>query len=185
MNEQIQTQEIQKRSYKKLVMPLMVVLSIGLIVAGVYYVNTLTLNVGVKEAFEVSYAILGDGEDTWVGHLCSDEGTQWFVSDVIDTSVTDTMLPGQKRFVCVKIENEAGELPYTITSSIVGGDGSDYDYNQKCLSAFGQYTISGVTVAGDGSIDGITYTGFEVVVADNAPVVTGCIAKINVGRGTI
>ena len=159
------------------------------IVAAAYIVSSFVLNVGVKEAFDVEYAILGDGGTYEVTTLEQAKldciSATYFTPDVIDTSVTDTMLPGQKRFVCVKIENEAGELPYTITSSIVGGDGSDYDYNQKCLSAFGQYTISGVTVAGDGSIDGITYTGFEVVVADNAPVVTGCIAKINVGRGTI
>ena len=162
-------------------------LAVTLVLAAGYIVNTLTLTVGVKEAFEVEYAILGDGGTYEVTTLEQAKldcvSATYFTPDVIDTSVTDTMLPGQSRFVCVKIYNEAGELPYTITSDIVYGDGSLPDKNQECLDSFGEYLIEGIATASNGVTDGETIDGFEVVVADDAAPITNCMATIDVARG--
>lgn len=163
----------EKKSFFKSKMFLFAILPlfvIGLVVATGYIVSTLTLNIGVKEAFTVEYAILGDGQENWDGQTC--EGATYFTPDVIDLANSDTMLPGQSRFVCVKITNEAGTLPYTITSTFTN-DNADYD----CYNAFGNPTDSG------DALTGITYHGFEVKVAGNVKPVSGCLAKINVARG--
>lgn len=173
----------KRKVSKKMLIPIFVILAVGLVFATAYVVHSLTLNIGVKEPFEIKYAILGDGQEGYNGHLCNDTDTQWFTSEDVDLTTSDTMLPGQSRFVCVKIENEAGTLPYTITSSIVYGNGSIPVETQKCIDAFGQPTVSGNANGGNGLVDGITYTGFEVKVAGNAPSVSNCIAKIDVARG--
>ena len=156
---------------KKLLMFVLPILAIVVVSASVYYVSTLTLNIGVKEPFAVRYAILGDGEQGYNGHLCSDSDTQWFTQGDIDITNTDTMLPGQVRYVCVEINNEAGILPVTITSSITGED------EAKCIDAFGTPGIPS-----EDAETGITYHGFEVAVSESAEPVTGCMATINVER---
>lgn len=171
--------ELSKKQ-KLFMLPIFAILLIGSVFAVGYLVNTLTLNVGVKEAFEVEYAILGDGEHNYDGQSCEDIETVWFPSGVIDTSVTDTMLPGQSRYICVKIENEAGVLPYTISANVVGVDELD---TPLCVSAFGQYEVSGLTVASDGITDGVTISGFDITVPANAEPVTGCLATVDVLRG--
>ena len=151
------------------------------IVAAAYIVSTLTLTVGVKEAFEVEYAILGDGQNDYTGESCltAEYNSAENIEAAMESFGTegDTILPGQKRFICARITNYAGELPYTMTASIVGGNG-------KCLTAFGgPYEVTGTTVTDSGTEPGINYDGFEVVVAEDAPIITGCIATINVARG--
>lgn len=176
---------MNKKILYGMVLPLIAVV---VLVSASLIINSLTLNVGVKEAFEVEYAILGDGQNDYTGEACatadynSAEDIELAMQDFGDDG--DTILPGQKRFICAKITNYAGELPYTIDATIVGGDGSDWSYNQECISAFNyDLPVSGITVADDGSEPGITIDGFEVVVADDAPIVTGCKATIDVLRG--
>ena len=169
---------------KKIIYGLMLpLLAVTLVLAVGYIVNTLTLNIGVKEPFQVEYAILGDG-GTYIPGTDTCEGATYYSNSDIEIgqgTESDTMLPGQSRFICVEIENEAGALPYEITASIDGGDLAN---TQLCIAAFGgPYTISGTANAGDNVENAFTYDGFEVIVPSDAPEVTGCIATIDVLRG--
>ena len=173
---------------KQIIVSVIVGIFLLTIVSAVYLVNSLTLTVGVNEAFEVKYAILGDGENDYTGEDC--QNAVYNTAEDIETGMLsfgldgDLIHPGQKRFICAEIENGAGILPYTITGTIIGGDGSNYTYNQLCINAFGNdYLVTGDATASDGSVDGVTYDGFEVIVANDAPIVTGCKASIDVARG--
>ena len=176
--------ELSKKQ-KLFMLPLFAILLIGSVFAAGYLVSTLTLNVGVKEAFEVEYAILGDGQHDYAGEDCP--SADYYQASVIEESIGfegDTILPGQERLVCVRITNYAGELPYTIDATMVGGDGTNTTWNDECNDAF-VYTLPepGITVADSGTEPGITYDWFEVIVAGDAPVVNGCKAVITVARG--
>ena len=165
-----------KKFNKKYLMFGLPILCLALVAA--FVVSTLTLNVGVAEPFEVEYGILGDGGTYEVGvDTCENDATYFALVDfpIAQGLESDTMLPGQSRFVCVKIENEAGIIPYEITADVIGGAG-------LCKDAFGEYTVTGDAVASDGAIDGITYDGFEVIVATDAAPVTGCMVTIDVAR---
>ena len=170
-----------KKFNKKYLMFGLPILCLALVAAG-FLVSTLTLNVGVKEAFEVEYAILGDGQNDYTAESC--QGAEYYPANIIEESIGfegDTILPGQKRYVCVRITNYAGELTYTIDATMVAANVTD---TIKCEDAF-VYTLPepGTTVADTGTEPGITIDGFEVVVAEDAPIVTGCKAVITVARG--
>jgi hypothetical protein len=161
----------KKKMNKKLILPLMVVFAIGLVVAGVYLVNSLTLTVGVAEPFEVEYAVLGDA-GTYTSQSC--DGATYFHST--DTSIpTGNLYAGESRYVCVKINNLAEvSIPYTITQSYLN-DNANYD----CQTAFGNPTPETGTVG----IKSTITDGFLVKIDEGATPVAGCVVKIGVTRG--
>jgi hypothetical protein len=166
----------KKKINKKLMIPLFVILALGLVCAGVYYVSTLNLVVGVNEAFIVKYAVLGDSstytEGTCAGLAVDD--SQWFTA--IDTNIpTGGFYPNEARRVCVRIQN-LGEanIPYTITSRVTNDNEA-----KDCEKAFGNYDFTGTATALD-----YTYKGVTVQIAPDATPVQGCNVQIKVGRGT-
>ena len=150
-----------KKFNKKYLMFGLPILCLALVAAG-FLVSTLTLNVGVAEAFEVEYAILGDG-GTYTGGVEGCNGATYYSNENIEIAQgdeSDTMQPGESRFICVKIENGAGVIPYEITAVM---DGGNVDNTALCVLAFGTPdVINGDAEASDGSVDGITYDGFVV-----------------------
>ena len=141
----------------------------------VYVVNSLTLTVGVKEAFVVQYAVLGDG-GTYDGvTTCENYQEAWFTSDS-QSIPTGGFYPMEARRVCVKIQN-LGEvaIPYTIEAKVTGDNP-----NGDCASAFGlPLTVTGKNAAPQG----LTYDGATVQIAANAKPIEGCTVVISVGRG--
>jgi hypothetical protein len=159
---------------KKFVIPLVVMFAIGLVVAGVYYVNSLTLTVGVAEPFTILYAIRGDAGN-YNGITTCEQATNYFTSDS-QSIPTGNFYPMESRAVCVKITN-AGEaiIPYTITSVVTNDN-----QNNDCANAFGlPRTLTGSAIA-----QGVTYDGAIVQIAAGATPVEGCNVVISVGRGT-
>ncbi|MCX6749389.1 MAG: hypothetical protein NTW17_01430 [Candidatus Pacearchaeota archaeon] len=165
---------------KKLAIPLLAILAIGLaaatVVATIYIVNSLTLTVGVAEPFTVQYAVIGDAGN-WDGvTTCNSYTGDWFTSDS-QSIPTGNMYAGEGRGVCVKITN-AGEasIPYTITNTVTGSDGNP---NSACTSAFSKPTITGTATA-------LTETrnGVGIIISPSAPPVNDCLVTINVARGT-
>jgi len=163
---------------RKYIFGLIGLFAIGLVTAG-YLVSSLVLTVGVKEAFEVEYAILGNGQNDYEGQSCAN--ADYNTAAVIEASFVDfgdegdLILPGEKRYICARITNKAGELPYNMTAITSG---------PNCIAAFGgPYEDTGTALADDGSNPGITYAGFEVVIPTDAPIVNGCKATIDVTRG--
>jgi hypothetical protein len=161
----------KKKFNKKLMIPLMAVFAIGMVFAVGYIVNSLTLTVGVAEAFEIKYAVMGDG-GTYTGGTCANESLTWFTST--ETSIpTGNFYPMESRAVCVRIKN-LGEvaIPYTINSNVTNDDGT------KCATAFGlPNTISG------SALPGVNYNGKVIQIAANATPVSGCNIVIDVARG--
>jgi len=162
----------KKMSKKKIVIPLMIMLGIGLVIAGVYYVNTINLTVDVLEPFTVQYAILGDAGNYEGTPLCTD--TSIMYSSLTNNGVFDKdgFFPMESRKVCVKIIN-AGEasIPYVITSTTTGGT--------ECRNAFANKQLIGIAKPGN------TIDGALVTIASDAKDIEDCNIKIEVGRGVI
>lgn len=159
---------------KKLIIPLIVLGVISLVVAGVYYVNTINLTVDVKEPFTVEYAILGDAGNYDGVTLCSNPSITYYTLDNDGVFDKDGFYPMESRKVCVKITN-AGEasIPYVITSTTTGTN------NVICKSAFADTQKTGTAVSG------VTYDGALVTISADAIPINDCNVKIEVGRGTI
>jgi hypothetical protein len=168
----------EKKNKKFLLTILIAVFTISLVCAGVYYVSTLNLTVGVKEAFVVKYAVLGDA-GTYTDGTCAGlalDDPQWFTAT--DTNIpTGGFYPNEARRVCVRIHN-LGEvaIPYVITSRI-----TNENANGDCEHAFANQTLSGNVVNGLGYVN----EGVTVQIAPDAKVVDGCNVQIKVGRGTL
>jgi hypothetical protein len=148
---------------------------IGFASATVYVVNTLTLTVGVKEAFTVQYAVIGDG-GTYITGNCADVAGQYWFDSNSQNIPTGGFYPLESRKVCIRINN-LGEaaIPYTIKSNVTNDNA-----NQDCAKAFGlPKTLTGSAVA-----KGFTYDGAIVQIAADATPVEGCNVVISVGRGT-
>jgi hypothetical protein len=167
----------EKKNKKFLLTILIAVFTISLVCAGVYYVSTLNLTVGVKEAFVVKYAVLGDA-GTYTDGTCAGlalDDPQWFTAT--DTNIpTGGFYPNEARRVCVRIQN-LGEkaIPYVITSRVTNDNEA-----KDCENAFGNYDLTGSADA-----LGYTYKGVTVQIAPDAKVVDGCNVQIKVGRGTL
>ena len=169
----------KKKSFWKSKMFLFAILPlfvIGSVFATYFIVSSLTLTVGVGEAFTVQYAILGDGGD-YVGK--NPEGdcaavTTWYDS----ISPTGNIIVGEDRLFCVKITNIAeAAVPFVIEETITHGTDAIIPL---CEEAFGQAPITG-NVPASGSIT----VPVLVAPATNATPVTNCIVTIDVGRGTL
>ena len=164
----------EKKSIKKLLIPLFTILLIGSVFAvGIgYLVNSLTLTIGVAEPFEVQYAVIGDA-GTYTTGTCSDESLTWFTS-TSESIPTGNFYPNEARLVCVRINN-LGEvaIPYTI-SSVVTND----NLNNDCANAFGlPETLLG------SALNGVNYNGKMVQIAPDAIPIQGCNVVISVLRG--
>jgi hypothetical protein len=174
-----ENQNTKKKLNKKLLIPMFALLLIGTVFAVGYVVNNFVVKSDVYEPFTVQWAVIGDA-DNWDGVTGCDVYTGAWANvptDGLDVDMVG-LYAGEGRAVCFKITNLAqADIDYTISNSIldVDGDWSNYD---KCLSAFGVHTLSGVaTQLTD------TKTGVGVVVVDSAEPVNDCRLKIEVSRG--
>ena len=158
------------------------VLVIGSVVAGVYYVNSLTLEIDAKESFTVKYAVLGDGgtyeESDGVCEDLSIDDERWFTSES-ESLPTGGFYPGESRMVCVMINN-AGEVavPYQVVQNVLN---EDWTTSQKCKNAFGVVSPGEMT----GTVPGLGYAidGKLVVYSYDAEPVDDCLIEIKAGRG--
>jgi hypothetical protein len=159
---------------------------IGFASATAYVVSTLTLNVGIAEAFTVEYAVLGDGGSyvytSWDQAMTDCGLATWFTSTT-EKIPTGDMKVGEKRFVCVKITNLAeAAIPYVISTTVTKGGVA----NETCSAAFAKPSITGTVVAKAHSGDaGVAITGDLVQPAVDATPVSNCDVTISVGRGTV
>lgn len=172
MEEQIEKKSFVKRKVMGIPVVLLMVLGIGMVLAAGYIVNSLFLTVGVGEAFEVQYAVMGDSGNYVTGDCAN--ATVWFISN--STSIpTGNFYPMESRKVCVKIHNLGqADIPYTITSTVTNDNTAG-----DCVKAFGNHNIAGnATALTD------TYEGVIVQIAANATPVSGCIVRIDVARGS-
>jgi hypothetical protein len=146
---------------------------IGFASATVYVVNTINLTVGVKEAFTVEYAILGDSSN-YNGELCANASYLPLENNGIFDK--DGFYPMESRFICIKIIN-AGQasIPYVINSTTTGSQQNEAD----CKAAFPSIQKIGLAASGE-NIDG----AFVQIAAD-AKNVSDCNIQITVGRGTV
>jgi hypothetical protein len=157
---------------------------IGFASATVYVVNSLTLHVGVAEAFTVEYAVLGDGGTyhytDWNTAMADCGQALWFNSE--QNVPTGNMRVGEGRFVCVKITNLAeSAIPYVIATNVTKGGVA----NETCTAAFAHVPITGTALAGTSTGPTDTITGALVQPAFNAAPVSDCDVTITVGRGTV
>ena len=98
---------------KKLAVPLLLILGLGLIVATGYVVKSMTVTADVVEPFNsVEYAI------TDTGTLCS-AAASWV--DMADIDLGD-FYAGESGKICFKIDNYASaSIPYTISGEVLTG----------------------------------------------------------------
>jgi hypothetical protein len=160
---------------KKLLIPLIVVLGVGIIAAAGFVVNSFVINVNIGEPFDsIQYAVLGSGSsyDPVTHGLCS-AVTVWTTysnNEEIEMGYLDA---GESRKICVKITNNAdADLIYTITPTVFSG-------GQACLDAFSG--ISPLTGTATKATD--TITEELVSIAQNASTVDNCKIRIDVARG--
>jgi len=160
---------------KKLVIPAVAILGLGLLVAATgFVVNSFVIKADVIEPFSVEYYIIGDGGD-YDGSYCSEvaEG-DWMVMPDGQELDLDGLYPGEGRKFCVRINNAGeGDIPYTIFSDVLTG----YGNHEDCVSAFGEITKTGT--AGEG----ITIDGEVIEIAPDSPPVEDCRIEISVARG--
>lgn len=178
--------EEKKKSFWKSKMFLFAILPlfvIGSVVAAYFVVSSLTLNVGVGEAFTVQYAILGDGGDyvgTDINADCA-AVTTWYDS----ISPTGNILIGEDRLFCIKITNNAeASVPYVIAETI-----THPTLLTECEKAFKVDTtvapyVGTVPARVDTTLGQVIVPVLVAPALDATPV-TDCVVKIDVGRGTL
>lgn len=112
-------EEKKSNKKKKLISAVALLFVMGFVFAA-YSVITTAVTVEVREPFEISYAILGDGSGNWDVENCSDVGISseagWVSTDDL-TSPLDVghIYAGEERTLCVKVNNlSEAELPYGI-----------------------------------------------------------------------
>jgi hypothetical protein len=166
-----------RKMNKKLLIPLIVVLGVGIIAATGFVVNSFVIKSNVNEPFSVQYAIIGDGGQYDFQTLCANV-TNW---NAIPSGELDVegIYAGESRRVCFKITNLAeAPITYTVSNTVISGDGTNSDANQVCVNAFGQTTETGTAGAKTDTLVGKTIT-----VAGNAVPVQDCRISISVARG--
>ena len=152
-------------------------LAISLVFAAGYIVNYFTIQSDVYEPFgTIEYAIIGDGGN-WDGvTTCQSEGLTWNIyTNGVNVDVQG-LYAGEGRKVCVRITNLAeADIDYTVKSIIMNEAGETYD---KCLSAFGEPSVSGTATKQTTSINGVS-----LVISQGAEPVSDCIIKVETIRG--
>jgi hypothetical protein len=186
----MENKEEKKKSFWKSKMFLFAILPlfvIGSVVAAYFIVSSLTLDVGVGEAFVVEYAILGDGGDYNPGNGidCTNYAGTWFPGD---TSLPPygNITVGEDRLFCIKITNAAeAAVPYVIEETITHASGDPLKIG-NCTTTFmsGPYTGNVPAKIHDGAL-GQVIVPVLVAPALNAVPVANCQVTIKVGRGTI
>jgi hypothetical protein len=164
---------------KKLLIPLIVVFGVGIIAAAGFVVNSFVIKSNVNEPFSVQYAILGDGGQYDGVTLCSSLTEDKWKPIPGDTLDVQGIYAGESRRVCFKITNLAeAPITYTVSNTVVSGDGTDYAANMNCINAFGEVTETGTAGAKTDTLVGKTIT-----VAGNAVPQKDCKISISVARG--
>jgi hypothetical protein len=162
---------------KKILWVVMPLLAITLVLAAGYIVNSFTIQSDVYEPFgNIEYAIIGDGGN-WDGTTnCLSEGLDWKTYENGYNADVQGLYAGEGRKVCVRITNLAeADVDYTIKSTIVNEAGETYD---KCLTAFGEPSVSGIVLKQATSINGV-----GLVISDGAAPVNDCMIMVETIRG--
>jgi len=174
--EEMKMEEKQKKKYnKKLLIPLFVIFTMGLVLATGFIVNSITIQSDVYEAFDgMEYYIIGDG-GTWDGVSdCSIVNeTDWVtLSGVVDMQ---GLFAGEGRMLCARFNNLGeADLTYTISNTIVTGNGN----TAECIYAFGENSVTGTATALGSTVD-----GYGIVVPMDATPVNDCQLEISLIRG--
>jgi hypothetical protein len=170
--------EEKKKSKKIFLIPLFAILGVGLVLAGVYFVNSFTVQSDVYEPFTVQYAVLGDAGNYDGTTTCAGYTGTWTDYSTLEQPVDLVGLyAGESRKFCVKIDNAGeGDVPYLVQSEVVTGLGNYED----CLASFPEAQLTGTATGSSTTFDGLEFT-----VATDAPVVNDCQIEISVGRGEL
>jgi len=163
--------------------------AMGLVFAGVFYVNTINLTVSVGEPFDtIEYMILGNaGSYTDADGNCTnpqgDYSTGWLsevdMQAALDGDVDAYLDAGESRKICVKIVNDAdADIPYVVDFEVTG-DGITPGSKALCQAAFSDISWTGLADKEDETID-----GRELTVDSGAELVDNCQITVKVGRGT-
>lgn len=163
---------------KKLMIPLVMVVGLGLLVAATgFVINSFVIKADVIEPFSVEYTIIGDAGNYDGTTTCASLENQsvWTTYSNGQEIDVDGLYPGEGRKFCVKITNAGeGSIPYTIESKVLTGYGN---YND-CVIAFPDVTETGTASGSSTTID-----GHVITVPTNAPPVDDCRIEITVSRG--
>lgn len=164
------------RLNKKVLIPLIAVVGLGLLAATGYVVNSFVIKADVAEPFSVKYYIIGDAGNYDGTTLCKDipEGDYQAMPNGQEVDVGG-LYPGEGRKFCVRITNAGeGNIPYTISSEVLTG----YGNHANCTLAFPDVVKTGTALGETTTID-----GHVITVPANAPPVEDCKIEINVARG--
>ena len=171
--------EKEKKSYfqrnKKVILPLMIVLSISFVFAAGYVVKNVVINSDVYEAFDgIEYSVIGDGGN-WNGVDDCSTATTWMTLEEGQEIDVQGLYPGEGRLVCVRFNNLGeADITYTLSNIIVQGEGN----YAECVYAFGENTKTGTALGSSSVLDGV-----GIIVPSDSPVVNDCKISIDVSRG--
>ena len=162
---------------KKILWVAMPLLAITLVLAVGYIANYFTIQSDVYEPFSnIEYAIIGDGGN-WDGITnCQSENLTWNTYENEVNVDVQGLYAGEGRKVCVKITNLAeADINYAVQSTIMNEPGEVYD---KCLSAFGELSVTGTALKQSQTINGI-----PLIISQDAEPVNDCIIMVETLRG--
>ena len=142
------------------------------LISAAYLVSSFVITTDVYEPFTVEYAIIGDASNYDGVTTCDNVSVVYQPATNVDVG---GLYAGEGRKICTKITNAGeGDVDYTFSGRIVSGNNN----LEECTSAFGNPTVTGTALGSS-----VTYTGSEVIVADDATPITGCEVTLAVARG--